>query len=382
MPHWNVHFNLVVKQSDPKVIQQTASIHATARTIRDIPIPPSVQQRLHSLNIIRAVRGTTGIEGVTLTEDEVAEVLKSPQPQPTPITTTRMREEQEVRNANALMNLVEDVLRKDPNHPLTESLIRKFHEVLTQDIDYQSNEPGKYRSVPVTAGDYSAPYPKDVQHLMSSFIEWLNGSEGRKLDPVVRALVSHFLLISIHPFGDGNGRTSRAVEAFLLYKAGVNVRGFYSLANYYYQHRAEYVDLLNHVRFISDPDATPFVEFALRGLVEELEQVHSELIYAIKIISFRDYARQQLQSKGRLGTRTGDRQLHFLFRLGNQKVPLREIRTGRHPLTLIYRGVGAKTITRDIDTLVSLDLIVVEDGAIRANTDIMDRFVAGNIYES
>ena len=382
MPHWNVHFNLVVKQSDPKVLQRIASIHATARTIRDIPIPPSVQQRLHSLNIIRAVRGTTGIEGVTLTEDEVAEVLKSPQRQPTPITTARMREEQEVRNANALMNLVEDVLRKDPNHPLTESLIRKFHEVLTKDIDYQSNEPGKYRSVPVTAGDYSAPYPKDVQHLMSSFIEWLNGSEGRKLDPVVRALVSHFLLISIHPFGDGNGRTSRAVEAFLLYKAGVNVRGFYSLANYYYQHRAEYVDLLNHVRFISDPDATPFVEFALRGLVEELEQVHSELIYAIKIISFRDYARQQLQSKGRLGTRTGDRQLHFLFRLGNQKVPLREIRTGRHPLTLIYRGVGAKTITRDIDTLVSLDLIVVEDGAIRANTDIMDRFVAGNIYES
>lgn len=382
MPHWNVHFNLVVKQSDPKVIQQVASIHATARTIRDIPIPPSVQQRLHSLNIIRAVRGTTGIEGVTLTEDEVAEVLKTPQRQPTPITTTRMREEQEVRNANALMNLVEDVLRKDPNQPLTEPLIRKFHEVLTQDIDYQSNEPGKYRSVPVTAGDYSAPYPKDVQHLMSSFIEWLNGAEGRKLDPVVRALVAHFLLISIHPFGDGNGRTSRAVEAFLLYKAGVNVRGFYSLANYYYQHRAEYVDLLNHVRFVSDPDSTPFVEFALRGLVEELEQVHSELIYAIKIISFRDYARQQLQSKGRLGTRTGDRQLHFLFRLGNQKVPLREIRTGRHPLTLIYRGVGAKTITRDIDTLVSLDLIVVEDGTIRANTDIMDRFVAGNIYES
>ena len=54
MPRWNVHFELYVDQSQHSLVQLLASIRAIARTIRDIPVPPSVQQRLHNLNIVRA----------------------------------------------------------------------------------------------------------------------------------------------------------------------------------------------------------------------------------------------------------------------------------------------------------------------------------------
>ena len=375
MPRWNVHFELVVDHSNPALLGDIASIRSLARTIRDIPVPPHVQQRLHTLNIVRAVRGTTGIEGTELSEDEVSQVLGSPEDQPV-LAGSRQREEREVRNAQALMTLVEGILRRDPERPLTESLIREFHRTLTAGIDYSHNDPGRYRSMDVTAGSYQAPRHGDVPGLMSRFVEWLNHGSGRALDPIVQAVAAHFLLISIHPFGDGNGRTSRGVESFLLYRAGVNVRGFYSLANYYYRNRPEYVELLDHVRFVSDPDVGPFVAFALRGLVEELEQVHAELLSEIRIISFRDFARERLQTTGRLGTKTGNRQLLFLLGLGQQEVPLFDLKNGLHPFGRIYRGVGQKTITRDVNVLKELDLITVQDGVIRTNTKIMDQFTA------
>ena len=61
------------------------------------------------------------------------------------------------------------------------------------------------------------------------------------------------------------GRTSRAVESFLFYKAGVNVRGYYSLANYYYRNRPQYINNLNLVQMQGETDLTPFVAFALTG---------------------------------------------------------------------------------------------------------------------
>ena len=167
------------------------------------------------------------------------------------------------------------------------------------------------------------------------------------------------------------------MESFLLYRAGVNARGYYSLANYYYQHRPEYVELLNYVRFASDPDVTPFVDFALTGLAAELREVHREVLASVRIFAFRDFARETLLGEGRLGTKTGERQLMFLFALVGEEVPLQDLRQGAHPLARFYRGVGAKTLSRDLNYLRDLGLLVLEQGVLRANVERMDRFTAG-----
>ena len=66
----------------------------------------------------------------------------------------------------------------------------------------------------------------------------------------------------------------------------MNARGYYSLANYYYRHREEYISMLDYVLFESDPDLTPFVMFALKGLDGELETVHWEVLDALSVIAF------------------------------------------------------------------------------------------------
>ena len=240
MPKWNVHFDTIVRASEPTVVAYVERAKALASVIRGIPIPPSLQRRLDRLNILRAVRGTTGIEGTELSEEEVAEVLEAESGKRA-LPEAQQREEQEVLNAATLMYAVAELPTQGPEGWLNEGLIKEFHRIITQDIDYPRNKPGQYRDLRVVAGNYVPPENgEEVRRLMAEFTRWFNTGHAREWDPVIRAIVAHFFVISIHPFGDGNGRTSRAVESYLLYQAGVNARGFYSLANYYYRNRSAY----------------------------------------------------------------------------------------------------------------------------------------------
>ena len=373
MPRWDALFNARIRHADPQVAGLAAQADALASVIRGVPITPSAQRRLDRLNIIRAVRGTIGIEGTEFSEAEVDEILTTP-PSEMTLSQTRRREEQEARNAEALMLDVAKRLQRYPHYPLTEQLIREFHAILTQGINYQHNEPGRYRNHRVTVGRYvPPPTGDDVRRLMREFIEWFNTGERRHWNPIVRAIAAHFYVVSIHPFGDGNGRTSRAVESYLLYQAGVNARGFYSLANYYYEHRAEYVRHLGRVQFGITDDLTPFILFALRGLVEELRSVHREIFAEVRLTAFRDYARQTLSEGDSLGER-GERVFNFIVALGAQRVAMADLRNQRHPVARFYRNLSNRTMTRDIRFLEDLGLVKVEDNHLRANLEVMDRY--------
>lgn len=271
MFRWPINFNLYVRY-ERDVARLTQAVYSTAEAIAAVPLPPEAEERLHSLNLAGAVRGTTGIEGIILTDEEAREIVAAPAEQPV-LPNERAREEQEARAAHNVFLRVEQILSQDIHTPLSENLILAFHDMLMRGADYEGSAPGRYRRHLVRVDTYSPPDPDELPRLMERFTEWLHVGTGAQLDPVVRAAVSHFLLVSIHPFGDGNGRVSRAVESFLLYQAGINSHGFYSLSNFYYRERDAYIDALTHVRFRSDPDATPFVRFALTGLQQELARV-------------------------------------------------------------------------------------------------------------
>ena len=376
MPRWNVHFEMYVRSQNPELVAMVAKAHALASVIHGIPIPPYLQNKLDTLNIARAVRGTTGIEGTEVSEEEVRDILEATEGERV-LPPSRAREEKEVRNATDLMYRVSEILDQDPHAPISEQLIREFHHITTKGIDYPHNVPGRYRTFPVRAGAYSPPQSGDqVQTLMRGFIEWFYSGEPQGWDPVIRAVVAHFFVVSIHPFGDGNGRTSRAVESYLLYQARVNPRGFYSLSNYYYKNRDSYIEMLNWVRFKSDPDLTPFVVFALRGLVEQLEEVHAEVLAEVRLISFRDLAREMLSGQGKLGTPAGRRQLDFLYGLEDATISLKELRLGMHPLSQLYRNVTNRTLMRDVKSLKDLGLAKIEGDILRANLELMTQFTA------
>jgi Fic family protein len=375
MPTWDVTFRTTIETDNKEVIATLAKCHAMAAVINNIPITPSRQYRIDRLNIMRAVRGTTGIEGADLTEDEVKRIMEAPKNKQV-LPDNRQREEKEARGAEVLMQYVARLVERNSNCILDENLIRTFHKILTKDIEYERNIPGEYRTFPVRAGDYVAPPAAQVKDLIEGFIPWFNQGEPVDWDPIIRAIVAHFYVVSIHPFGDGNGRTARAVESFLLYKAGINARGFYSLANFYYLHRSEYINHLDKVRFETENDLTPFVLFALRGLVSELESVHQEVLSEVREIAFRDYVRDVLSAE--LGTKPGDRMFDFMFILGSDTVSVKDIRSGKHRLSRLYSGLTPKTMSRDLADLAKKQLVEVQDGKVKANLEVMARFTTNH----
>jgi Fic family protein len=382
MTTWDIDFSMRVDMADHDLIRALAEAKTLARAIKDIPLAPGARTRFDALNVMRWARGTTGIEGSELTEDEVMAVLAAEEGSGLPPGPPQEHERpgilgvpgiRGVRNAADLMDFVETAIAIDPSASLNEDLIRDFHRRLTSGVRHQGNVPGHYRSHPVTTLSYRPPdHSSEIRSLMREFIDWFNGGPPKDWDPIVQALVAHFYVMSIHPFGDGNGRTARAVESFLLCKTGVSVRRFCSLANFYYQNRAEYAETLDRVRFETAPDLTPFVRFAVYGLVSELGNVHRDVMEEVRLISYRDHARELIEKAGKLGSPVGNRLLGFILMRQNRPVSLKEVRRGLHPISRLYKDVGLKTLSRDVKLLIDLHLVKVVGDWLTFDLGVLD----------
>ncbi len=123
-------------------------------------------------------------------------------------------------------------------------------------------------------------------------------------------------------------------------------------------------------------DLTPFASFALKGLVQELEAVHNEVLGEVRVLAFRDYARRTLADAGKLGNPAGQRQLQLLTELAGRPVSVKALRSGSDPLARLYRGVTQKTLARDLNYLKEQNLVNQAGDELRARIDLMTQFTA------
>lgn len=76
---------------------------------------------------------------------------------------------------------------------------------------------------------FEAPKAERLASEMSKFVEWFNAPSAA--DPVLKAGIAHFWFVTIHPFGDGNGRTARAIADMSLARADGTKQRFYSMSS-------------------------------------------------------------------------------------------------------------------------------------------------------
>ena len=105
------------------------------------------------------------------------------------------------------------------NEPLSEWQIKSIHQLILKNID--DKNAGVYRktNVIISGADHVPPDALHVESEMQSFISWYQ-TEGASLHPVERAARVHADFVKIHPFVDGNGRTSRLLMNLELMKSG------------------------------------------------------------------------------------------------------------------------------------------------------------------
>ncbi len=151
---------------------------------------------------------TTHIEGTQLTFDQAERLLAGevvPEADPDDV--------RELLNYRRAFELVAEYL--DNGEPITEGLIREIHKRLVEGVRGGRAEPGQYRKlqnyvVNSATGQpvYTPPPAYDVSVLMAEMVAWLNAPG--QVHPVLVSGVAQFELVHIHPFLDGNGRTSQS----------------------------------------------------------------------------------------------------------------------------------------------------------------------------
>jgi len=265
--------------------------------ITEQPVWPTWAEEINKDEEIRAIGSTLGIEGAVLTEKEISQAFIKAD---TKETLTKM--EAESINSREARRFILQWAKDNPKGVIDESLIRQIHTLTTRDIDYVANEPGEYRNFEATIG-----YPRrktilktksQIANKMKEFIDWLSGDHAGQPteEPFIRAVMSHYYITEIHPFGDGNGRVARAVEALILYKyGGMNEYCFYGLPNYCYRERNRYIAELGKI--YQTGNATDFVYFCSKGFIEILLFLRNRIGERLSKLVYMDFVHQLRREK-------------------------------------------------------------------------------------
>jgi Fic family protein len=111
---------------------------------------------------------------------------------------------------------------------------------------------------------YIAPSADSVEAEMSAFLDWFNGSH--ELDPLIKAAIAHLWFVAIHPFGDGNGRITRAIADMALARGGRGAQRLYSMSAAIERSRLGYYEALQTITSKESLDITSWIEWFLDRL--------------------------------------------------------------------------------------------------------------------
>lgn len=350
------------------------SIEASKEASLNLVFPQEWQSQLDRLNRVRAVRGTTAIEGNPLSEDEVAQQMDLlDQGDETKEGATK--EQLQIRNAGAAQAWVRQrFLPGSP--PIGLEDILTMHKMLTTVSDTHNNVPGAFRTFSVVVGTSElggvhrgAPHEK-LPHLLEEYVGFINSRRLEGNHPIIRALLAHFFLVTIHPFGDGNGRVSRLVEAGILFRHGYNVHGFYGLSNYFYRREQEYKSILQQCREKQPFDVTPFIRFGIAGFASELKGINNfiktkmnRLVYQTMLIRALD---KKTGTRRRLLNQREYNLLNFLLSETEPLDPFSDTPSRRLKLSALleaqyvltaYQNVTLRTFHRELIRLRDLGFI-------------------------
>ncbi len=210
---------------------------------------PQTITRLTQSVIVTSAGASNRIEGNQLTDDEVEALYRNLR-----IKKFKTRDEQEVAG---YLEMLERVLEHHQDMPLNESLILQLHGDMLAHSDKDQRQRGSYKFGPnrVEAKDQSGkvvgvifeptpPHltPKEMQELVAWY-QWADNESYKH--PLLRIGNFIFEYLAIHPFQDGNGRTSRLLTNLLLLQQGYRFTGLVSHEKLIEARKADYYLALN-----------------------------------------------------------------------------------------------------------------------------------------
>jgi Fic family protein len=230
----------------------------------------------------RAIAGSNTIEGYAASVADVEDIMLGEAPIEADQTVSV-----EIEGYQQAMTYIQRLAEAGPDFAYDKGMLNGLHFMMQG--HHLLKRPGWWRSgaVYVTSPDdptiaaYTAPDAESVPDLTGELVDWLN--EGDLDAPVlIRAAMAHLNLVAIHPWADGNGRMSRALQTLVLAREGIVAPEFSSIEEWLGRARNtyRYYDVLAKVGgpvWTPDRDTRAWVRFCLRAHHQQAQAVERKV---------------------------------------------------------------------------------------------------------
>jgi len=289
--------------------------------------------------LIKEAHHTTHIEGTQLTLDQAERLWKGEAvPEADPDDT------RELLNYRSAFEFVSECLNS--GDPITEGMIREIHRKLVEGVRGGKADPGAYRRIQNYVANsktgeviYTPPSAPEIPIMMSQMVKWLNSA--LEIHPVLISGIAQFQLVHIHPFLDGNGRTSRLLSTLCLYKAGYDFKRLFTISEYYDRDRRTLYKTIQSVRE-NNMDMTVWLDYFITGLEIQMIEVKKRGEQVIR--------RDVLRQKHNLNERQ-TKAIEYLLQFDRLTIQDYEV---------LCPEVNRRSLQRDFKIMIEKELIAAE----------------------
>jgi Fic family protein len=341
-----------------KILKNIGQIEAAKEIIENAPLVPYYEKQFKSEAIIRTVHHGTHIEGNDLSLDQTKQVLEGEE------VVARERDIQEIINYRRVMSLVDELSAKRGGYDL--SMLFDIHRETVNRI-VSEEKVGVLRKTQVIIKEegsgrvvFQPPPPSEVGKLLEEFFNWINLPQTADIHPILKAGITHYVLVSVHPFVEGNGRTTRAFSNLILLREGYDIKRFLSLEEHFDADPASYYEAFSKTdsqsENLGDRDLTGWLEYFTWVVAIELTKI-KEKVRKLSIDN---------RLKGIIGMQVAltERQMKLVEYLSERgSVVMQELKD-------ILPMVSEDTVLRDINSLIDKK-IIKKQGSTKASRYVM-----------
>ena len=247
--------------------QQCNVIAALAR--RDVAFTGPEFDALYEEAVVDEAVYSSVIEGAFTSREQAMDFLRWNR-------TPRSKSEQMIKNNYDALTYVLEHL----DEPIGEETILAIARIVTRSAAEVQVTGYREGMVYVTGREgvvYTPPRAEVVPEMMRALVKFIRESE---LHPLLKACSAHFYLVYVHPFGDGNGRTARALSYMMLLQVGYDFFRYVSVSGVVAEERGRYYRAMRSVEE-SDGDMTYFIDAYSAMLARTVQKMEDHLKYHV-----------------------------------------------------------------------------------------------------
>jgi Fic family protein len=282
-----------------KTIRNMAEIDLIRGMILNAEITPELDLHLRKSALLRSALASTSLDKSLkvgkVKKSSKASSKKSFKFKP----SSKAREDQDIQG---YLEVLQDLDSYHEHGKVTEKLLFRMHEKLTENTLKDVHPNNKYREVDVELEyngsnpfKYMPPNHELVPNLMEELLKWVNNN-STEISPITVAGTAHWKMLRIQPFCQGNGQTARALTDLILYLRLFNTKGYFSLEEYYKKDEKAYLNALS-LDLEEKKSLTMWMEYFTDGVLTSLSETGNKISNLTKTgkcfdrSTFKDYTK-------------------------------------------------------------------------------------------